>query len=213
MADSVWTELEIAATDVCPIARASTNTDGAIDHVARSLPADSDGTVREEFALSGQDSVDQRNIETVFESPSRSVYQFDRKRTQSCICDCIGRNGCPVSEIHARNGSLFVSFYAPDLETVRDIVTELRGFVDELSVRQLTREVSRSGQDIVFVERNRLTDRQREVLETCYEMGYYDYPKRANASEVAAAVGISPSTFSEHLAAAQRKLLEMVLQA
>ena len=65
----------------------------------------------------------------------------------------------------------------------------------------------------MFVDRGRLTDRQREVLQTAYDMGYFDHPKRANASEVAAALDISPSTFTEHLAVAQQKILEAILAA
>jgi predicted DNA binding protein len=49
------------------------------------------------------------------------------------------------------------------------------------------------------------------VLETAHEMGYFERPRRANGTEVAAALDIDPSTFSEHLAAAQRKLLRDVL--
>jgi predicted DNA binding protein len=42
-------------------------------------------------------------------------------------------------------------------------------------------------------------------------MGYFERPRDANASAVADALDISPSTFAEHLATAQRKLLEETL--
>jgi predicted DNA binding protein len=42
-------------------------------------------------------------------------------------------------------------------------------------------------------------------------MGYFGRPREANATEVAAELGINPATFSEHLATAQAKLLEDVL--
>ncbi|WP_436926694.1 helix-turn-helix domain-containing protein [Halosimplex amylolyticum] len=53
----------------------------------------------------------------------------------------------------------------------------------------------------------RLTDRQREVLVTAYRSGYFQRPRERTGAEVAAQLGISPSTFSQHLRAAQRKLL------
>lgn len=68
-----------------------------------------------------------------------------------------------------------------------------------------------SSNSTVNVDRGKLTDRQLEVLETAHEMGYYQYPRGANASEVAEALDICPSTLAEHLAAAQTKLLEDVL--
>jgi hypothetical protein len=65
--------------------------------------------------------------------------------------------------------------------------------------------------DLVTVDRSDLTERQREVLATAYEAGYFDHPKGANAGEVATSLDIDRSTFSEHIAAAQRKLLSSLL--
>lgn len=44
-----------------------------------------------------------------------------------------------------------------------------------------------------------LTERQREVLETAVEQGYYDNPRQSTHEEIAAAVDASPSTVGEHL--------------
>jgi hypothetical protein len=44
-------------------------------------------------------------------------------------------------------------------------------------------------------------------------MGYFEHPRTANAGEVADELDISRSTFAEHLAAAQSKLLDAVLDA
>jgi predicted DNA binding protein len=60
---------------------------------------------------------------------------------------------------------------------------------------------------------SQLTDRQRDLFETAYKMANFDYPRDSNATAVAAAVCIDPSTFSEHLAVAQRKVLESVLES
>ncbi|MEF8887534.1 MAG: helix-turn-helix domain-containing protein, partial [Haloarculaceae archaeon] len=56
-------------------------------------------------------------------------------------------------------------------------------------------------------------DRQREVVETAYEMGYFEYPRESNATEVATALDIQPSTFTEHLTAAQGKLLGELVES
>lgn len=52
-----------------------------------------------------------------------------------------------------------------------------------------------------------LTDRQREVLETAFEAGYYDWPRDCTGAEVASELGISSATFSEHIHAAERNIL------
>lgn len=55
----------------------------------------------------------------------------------------------------------------------------------------------------------RLTRRQREVLETAVELGYYGDPRRATVADVATELDISQATASEHL----RKLEARVFRA
>jgi DNA-binding CsgD family transcriptional regulator len=56
-----------------------------------------------------------------------------------------------------------------------------------------------------------LTDRQREVIETAWELGYYEVPKEVSADEVAAELDLNPSTVTEHLQRAERNLLGQLL--
>lgn len=60
------------------------------------------------------------------------------------------------------------------------------------------------------VLREHLTDRQREVLRAAYEAGYYDWPRDCTGQEVAEALGITSATFSQHIHAAERKLLTVL---
>lgn len=55
-----------------------------------------------------------------------------------------------------------------------------------------------------------LTDRQREVLETAFEEGYYEWPRECAGEDIAAELDISSATFSEHIQAAERKLLTIM---
>lgn len=56
-----------------------------------------------------------------------------------------------------------------------------------------------------------LTDRQREVLEVAFDLGYYDVPRRATTTEIATDLGLDDSTVSEHIQRAERNLLTAVL--
>lgn len=58
--------------------------------------------------------------------------------------------------------------------------------------------------------RTNLTDRQREVLSAAYEAGYYDRPRRKTGEELAGELDISPSTFAQHVRAAERNLLSIL---
>jgi len=55
-----------------------------------------------------------------------------------------------------------------------------------------------------------LTDRQREVIETAYEAGYYEWPRECTGEDIAAELDITSATFSEHVHAAERKLLTVL---
>ncbi|WP_436344656.1 bacterio-opsin activator domain-containing protein [Natronorubrum sp. FCH18a] len=56
-----------------------------------------------------------------------------------------------------------------------------------------------------------LTDRQREVFLTAYMNGYYDWPRKHEASKLANKLDISPATFSQHLRTAEGKLFHTLL--
>ena len=59
---------------------------------------------------------------------------------------------------------------------------------------------------------DRLTSRQREVLTTAYDLGYYDPGGGATGEAIAEEFGISPPTVSQHLQAAERKLVSILLE-
>jgi predicted DNA binding protein len=61
------------------------------------------------------------------------------------------------------------------------------------------------------VLRTHLTDRQLEVVRTAFEAGYYEWPRECTGEEVAEELGISSATFSEHVHAAERKLLTALI--
>ncbi|WP_123623281.1 bacterio-opsin activator domain-containing protein [Halorubrum sp. CSM-61] len=57
-----------------------------------------------------------------------------------------------------------------------------------------------------------LTERQREVLRTAFEMGYYEWPRDCTGQDVADELGVASATFSEHVFAAERKILTFLFE-
>lgn len=51
------------------------------------------------------------------------------------------------------------------------------------------------------------TGRQREVLQTAFLSGYFEWPREKTGEEVAESLGITQSTFNNHLRASERKML------
>jgi predicted DNA binding protein len=202
----VRAELVFETPDTCPVASASTDLHGALTDV--SWTASRDDTVTEQFASPDTIGGDE-DIEQVFDYGSRAIYQFDRAGDTTCLCEAIEESVGPITETYAVDGDLHVTLHADDVSGLRTQLQELNEQSSGVRIEYLVR--GRDDADdsaLVPVDLQRLTDRQREVLATAHEMGYFEYPRGANASEVAAALDIQRSTFTEHLNTAQSKLLD-----
>jgi hypothetical protein len=214
VAGTIHAELEVEGPGECRVADLSRELDGSLRSIRRSAAPDDDGRVTREFSIRAGESPEfddpPDDLRQLFTRGSVRVYRIRDDADGQCSCDVVECFGCPVRTLHADGGTLFLSFYAPEIETLRRIVRELRDTCERVHLRQLTR-TTESGADPVYFDRGTLTARQREVLATAHEMGYFDHPKGANAGEVAGALGISSTTLAEHLSAAQRKLLDRLL--
>lgn len=58
---------------------------------------------------------------------------------------------------------------------------------------------------------SRLTDKQRKVLLTSYNLGYYDLPKRISSEELAQKLNMKSSTLVIHRIKAEKKLLDALV--
>lgn len=58
-----------------------------------------------------------------------------------------------------------------------------------------------------------LTERQEEIIRVAFSSGYFDYPRRTGSESLAKKLGISASTLSEVMRAAQRRILAQHLRA
>ena len=57
-----------------------------------------------------------------------------------------------------------------------------------------------------------LTDRQQEIVQTAFSMGYYEVPREASTDDIAREVDLDPSTVSEHLQRAEHNILSQLFQ-
>jgi len=211
-ASGIRAEVAIHSPDGCQIASISDETGATSRSISRSMGTLDGGAVTEEFVLDADVPVEREGVDRVFSYGSRNVYRYDRERGIGCPCEAIERHDCPVVDVHTRDGTLYLVFHAPDMNRLQEVIGDVRDSFDGVEVRRLLRSSEERGeQELVFVDSSSLTDRQREVLETAHEMGYFEHPKGANAGQVADALGITTSTFTEHLSAAQTKLFAGIL--
>jgi predicted DNA binding protein len=148
----------------------------------------------------------------VFELDTEAVYRLHRNGEGDCVCQFVERLGSPVRDVAVDDGTVTVCFLVADLDNLQYVIRGLKERFDGVSICRLTRsEPAGDADDLVYVDRSSLTERQHEVLQVAHERGYFEHPRGANACEVADHLGIAPATFGEHLAAAQRKILDAVL--
>jgi len=216
MSSGIRAELRVDADGMCPVADTAAETGASTFSVSKSIAPAGSETVTEEFMLDSADADTDaigEEIDAVFTYGSKTAYRFSRSRGRGCPCECVEEFDCPVVDVHTRDGMLYLVFHAADMTELQDVITTLRTEFSQVDIRRLLRtRGDQSHHDLVFVDRGRLTERQREVLRTAHEMGYFERPKGANAGEVATELGISRSTFTEHLSAAQTKLLDAILE-
>ncbi|EMA45969.1 helix-turn-helix domain-containing protein [Halobiforma nitratireducens] len=217
MQGGVRIELRIDSPEACSVAAVSAATGATARSISWSVGPDADHVV-EEFALEADGDSDAdphdhvQSLERVLADGSQEIYRFDRSRDDECPCGSIERLGHPVSTVEAQDGALFVTFYVSEIEQVRSVLRELRARYSGLSVERIIwSETEHDDTSLVHVDRDVLTERQKEVLEQAIEMGYFEHPKQANAGEVAEALDVNRATFAEHLAAAQRKVLPTIV--
>jgi hypothetical protein len=204
----VRAEFVFERPEQCPVAASSTETEDSLRDI--SWASESGGTVTEQFSTAGEPS--DTEVEPVFDYGTQQVYEFERDYDEPCICEYIEHSLGPVADAHAADGNLHVTLHAGDVDRLRDLLGDLNDRFGTVRVEYLVQGRDSAGEsDLVPVDLRRLTDRQQEVLDTAHEMGYFEYPRDSNASEVAAELDIEPSTFTEHLNAAQSKLLEELL--
>lgn len=207
MTSGIRAELAFEDPSACQIAGF---TDGETD--AKSISwsvAPETGQITEEFAVDGDPEVD--GASEVFSYGNRTIYRFQRDHEGCCPCETVQDFDVPVRDIHTVDGALHLAIHVEDMEELRDIIVGIRTEFPEVRIVRLVHAHETGDDDLVLVDRGELTGRQREVLETAHQMGYFDHPKGANAGEVAAELGITTSTFTEHIAAAQTKLLASIL--
>ncbi|MFC6873305.1 helix-turn-helix domain-containing protein [Halobellus marinus] len=211
MPTGIRTTVEIPASDVCPIVELSGAAQTTIDSISPNIcPPDCAESVTE-FSTD-EDHVPDGDVTRVFSDGETHRYRLTHGDGVSCPCECLGAHGCPVTRYIAAEGTLTVVFYAAEYDQLQEVVGALRERFPEVDIKRLVRSPTEADdRDSVLVDRGRITARQLEVLETAHEMGYFERPRETNATQVAAELDIHPSTFREHLTAAESKILDDLL--
>ncbi|WP_331234011.1 helix-turn-helix domain-containing protein [Natronorarus salvus] len=213
MSSGIRATVTVSTDGECPIARFASATGTVIDRVSTSVaPAGTESV--SEFVVDVGERPDSPPEEPVFSYGTATLYRVEHGTEPICPCACLGRFGCPVHRYAASGDEVTLVFHAESFDQLQAVIGEFRERFPAVDVKRLLQPpLSGDPEERVFVNWGKLTDRQREVLETAYGMGYFERPREANATEVADELGVAPSTVSEHLRTAQRKIFEDLLES
>jgi len=126
----------------------------------------------------------------------------------------IGDLGVRLTDLDAAAERVVYRFEASGEPVARSAVDAFEERHDGVELTRFRRRErsDRSGRGVVRDVRDRLTDRQLTALQKAYFGGFFERPHRVTGDDLADSMGITRSTFHQHLLAAQRKLLGAFLE-
>ncbi|KTG07771.1 hypothetical protein AUR64_02735 [Haloprofundus marisrubri] len=219
-ADTV-TELsfEVPASE-SPLAAVSAATDCTVD-VEGVVPADG-GTLRAYLRIR---EVAPETVLEAFEEydgvdPTRIVSDDD----EEFLLECRVERGSPLVPLVEYGATIETATAADgtlELLTVVSTETDVRSIVESLLAvhpdanllaKQRTERTVRSVDGFRGELDERLTARQREMLEGAHYAGYFKRPRESSGSDIAESFDISAPTFHQHLQASLQKLTSLALE-
>ena len=129
--------------------------------------------------------------------------------TEHCICPVLQEYECVASIEAFDRGELVVTISVRDREVLESIVSGLREVGAGIRLIRITQstEGTSSHADVLEVEADAITEKQREAVALAAEIGYYETPRRADLGDLADRLDISRSAVSQRLTAVESKLI------
>jgi hypothetical protein len=136
-------------------------------------------------------------LDVLGRSADRMLVEFET--TEPLLLFSVQESGVPLEPpIDIRNGEATVEVTASQ-DRLSTFGTQLEQFGMSFDVEHIRRSVESTEQ--------LLTDRQRDLIVTAVERGYYDTPRETSLTDLAAHLGMAKSTLSETLHRAEGAII------
>ena len=129
------------------------------------------------------------------------------------LVDLLSEFGARIESLSADGQRLHVEFRAGTENGARravDALGEAYEAVELVAYREdQPRETARGFRESV---RDQLTERQLTALQKAYVGGFFEWPRAVDGQQLADSMGVVPSTFHQHLQAAERKVFTALFE-
>lgn len=149
--------------------------------------------------------VDEASVLTATETSGLLEFRLGR----TSLVTRLANRGVRIRSMNAEDGKGRLRVVVPgnvNPRSVAELVAETCPDAELVSAREHERPPQTDEEYRLTIE-EALTDRQLLALRKAYVSGYFDPNRQISGDEIAASMGISRSTFHQHLRAGERKLL------
>ena len=161
------------------------------------LRIEGSGTISEESIVNHVKAVDPASEVSFSRNGSgRFIASVDMHSCQTCRI--LGDSDCLLDSAVSRpDGGILWNIIAPNGAALTRLVDDLKGNGAQVMVEKVT--VLRTARE--------LTVDQEKVLQTAFDLGYYDIPKKIRLEDLAKRLNVSKATLDVMLRRAQRKIV------
>ncbi|TYL38922.1 hypothetical protein CV102_10480 [Natronococcus pandeyae] len=141
-------------------------------------------------------------------------YLFECMLEESTVWSQLQQRGSVVREAVVTSDSARIVVRIPrsaDPRSFDALLEEAFGSV-ELVARREHEEPVMTPEEFEAEFRDRLTDRQDEVLQTAYYAGFFEWPRETQSGELADVLGIAQPTVSRHIRSSEEKFFSMLYE-
>ena len=208
-------ELELALQGSNPLGRLADRLDARVEFEGGTIRDDGAPTVfavvDEPVSVDPADLTDLEGIgdvSVIADTDAETLLQL--RYTGPFLGAAVDAHGGTLRTLVADDTGTRAIVEVPETVEVRNVLSQLnrREFAVELVARR--EGPTRTQSTIDAAARNalleQLTDRQREVVQTAYHGGFFEWPRGTTGESIADSLGISSPAFQKHVRATERKL-------
>jgi PAS domain S-box-containing protein len=166
----------------------------------------------DEFVAASEGSIAIDDLTRLDERDDGVLYKV--RLVEPTLAGLFIEEGASVHSLSIDAGTATAVLDLPDTTEVSTFLTAVRTSVPDLELltrRSRTRSLE-TDLTLRTTFEERLTPRQREVLQLAYQSGFFESPRLQTGKELAEALSLAQSTFNYHLRGAQRTLLELLFE-